>query len=114
MLPYSQTITPAFKAHMEAQFSLFTDMSGRLFNAAQKISELNIQVAQRVMEDSLANAHQGLVAQNPYEAFSISASQALPAAEKVRAYQQHLTNIAAGMQVDLVKTAESHMPEKIG
>jgi hypothetical protein len=51
-----------------------------------------------------------MVAKDPYEAISIAASQAQPAAEKVRAYQQHLTNIAARTQVDLAKTAESHVP----
>jgi phasin family protein len=96
---------------MKAQFSLFADMSKKLFDTAQKINELNFQVAQTVIEEAITGTRQLLEANDPYEALSISASQAQPAAEKVRAYQQHLANIAAGTQVDLVKTAESHMPE---
>jgi hypothetical protein len=42
---------------------------------------------------------------------SIATAQAQPTAEKVRAYQQHLTSIAAGTQVELAKTAESHVPQ---
>jgi phasin family protein len=110
MLSFSQPITPAVKAHIEAQYSLFSDMSQKMFETAQKINELNIQVAKTVMEESLTNAQQVMVAKDPYEAISIAASQAQPAAEKVRAYQQHLTNIAARTQVDLAKTAESHVP----
>lgn len=108
---FSQPVTPAVKAHMEAQFSLITDMSQRLFDTAQKINELNIQVAQTVMEESINGAQQILVARDPYEAISIASSQAQPTAEKVRAYQQHLSSIAAGTQVELAKTAESHLSE---
>lgn len=111
MQTFSQSMTPAVRAHMEAQFSLFTDMSKNLFNTVQKINELNIQTAQTVMEESITSAHQVLVAKDPIEAMSIATAQAQPTAEKVRAYQQHLTSIAAGTQVDLAKTAESHVPQ---
>jgi len=50
-------------------------------------------------------------AKNPSEALSLIAGQAQPSAEKVRAYQQHLADIAAGTQVDLAKTAETHIPQ---
>jgi phasin family protein len=110
MMPFSENVTPASKAHLEAQYSLMSDMSQKLFDTVQKINELNIQVAKTVMEESFNNVQQVLVAKDPYEALSIAASQAQPAAEKVRAYQQHLTNIAARTQVDLAKTAESHVP----
>lgn len=108
---FSQPVTPAVKAHMEAQFSLFSDMSQKLFDTAQKINELNIQVAQTVMEEGINNAQQVIVAKDPYEAISIAASQAQPAADKVRAYQQHLSSIAAGTRVEMAKAAESHLSE---
>jgi phasin family protein len=111
MLSFSKSFTPAAKSHMEAQLSMFTDLSKNIFNSAQKINELNIQVAQTVLEESVNNAHELLAAQDPAEFLSIAASQAQPTAEKVRAYQQHLTDIAAGAQVDMAKTAENHVPE---
>jgi phasin family protein len=111
MLPFSQSFTPAAKSHLQAQLSLFTDMSKNIFNSAQRINELNIQVAQTMLEESVNSAHQLLAAQDPTEFLSIAASQAQPTAEKVRAYQQQLTDIAAGTQVELAKTAETHVPE---
>jgi phasin family protein len=99
MQTFSQAMTPAVRAHMESQFSLFTDMSKNLFNTMQKIKE------------SMSSAHQVLVAKDPIEALTIATAQAQPAAEKVRAYQQHLTSIAAGTQVDLARTAETHVPQ---
>jgi phasin family protein len=111
MLSFSKSFTPAAKSHMEAQLSMFTDLSKSIFNSAQKINELNIQVAQTVMEETVNNAHELIAAEDPADFLSIAASQAQPTAEKVRAYQQHLTDIAAGAQVDMAKTAENHVPE---
>lgn len=96
---------------MQAQLSLFNDISKKLFNSAQKINELNIQVAQTIMEESVKSSHELLAAEDATDFISIAASQAQPGAEKVRAYQQHLTNIAAGTQVELAKAAEEHIPE---
>jgi phasin family protein len=110
MLFISQPLPPSAKAHMESQFTFFSELSKQLFNTAQKINELNIQVAQTVMQETLASTREVMAAQNPYEALSIAASQVPPAAEKLRAYQQHLNDIAARTQVDLAKTAETHVP----
>lgn len=111
MLLLSTSTTPAAKAHMEAQMSYITDMSKQIFQSAQKFNELNIQVAQAMMEEAFKNAHQCITAEDPTELISIIASQAQPAAEKVRSYRQHLKNIVVGTQVDLAKTAEEHIPE---
>lgn len=106
-----QSISPAVKAQMDAQFSFFTDMSKKMFESVQKVNELNIQVAATVMDESLVNVRQLLSASDQNEALSIVAGQSQPAAEKVRAYQQHLQNIFAETRVDLAKTMETHVPE---
>ncbi len=111
MFPFSQSITPAVQDHMKSQFSLFTEMSQKMFDSVQKVNELNIQVAKTVMEESLQSTQQVLSARDPLEALSVVTGQVQPNTEKLRAYQQHLTNIAAGTQVELAKTAESRIPE---
>jgi phasin family protein len=111
MYDFNQSRSPAASAHLEAQFLMFTDLTKQLFGAMQKVNELNIQVAQTLMEETLANTRQVLSAKDPTEALSVIAGQAQPNAEKVRAYQQHLTDIAAGTQVNLAKTAETHVPQ---
>jgi hypothetical protein len=42
---------------------------------------------------------------------TVTMSHAQPAAEKLRAYQQHLSRIAANTHVDLAKVAEEHVSE---
>ncbi|KAF3996192.1 phasin family protein [Glaciimonas immobilis] len=99
------------KSHLEAQFSFLTDLSKKMFDGLQQVSQLNVQVAETLMQESIDNMHQLIEAKSSTDALSIAASQAQPAAEKVRAYQQHLTNIGAGVRVELSKTAEQHVSE---
>ena len=110
MLTFSQPITPTLKAHIDAHYSLIADMSKKMFESAQKINDLNMQVAKSVLEDSFSSAQQVIGARDPYEAISIAAAQAQPQAERVREYNQHLNNIALNTQVDLARTAETHFP----
>ncbi|RJF96369.1 phasin family protein [Noviherbaspirillum saxi] len=98
------------KAHLDAQYSLIADMSQKVFETAQRINDLNMQVIKSALEESFSSAQQVIVARDPYEALSIAAANAQPQAERIREYQQNLNNIAARTQVDLAKTAESHFP----
>lgn len=110
MFSFSREVPPALKAHIDAQYSMFSDLSQKMFDTVQKINELNIQAAKTMLEGSLSSAQQVIVAKDAYEALSVAAAQAQPSAERVREYQQHLNNIAARTQVELAKTAETHVP----
>jgi len=109
MFPYSSSITPAAKTYMESQVSFFNDMSKSLFRTVQQYSDLNIQLAQTLIEEGTMTSHELLTTQRPAEALTVSMSHAQPAADKLRAYQQHLSRIAADTHVDLAKVAEDHV-----
>ena len=111
MYPFSQIVTPAAKNHMEAQLSFFNDMSKSLFRTVQQYSDLNIQLAQTLLEEGTTAGQHVITAHRPTEAIAAVASHAQPAAEKLRAYQQHLSRIAADTHVDLSKVAEEHVQE---
>lgn len=111
MFYFNQTITPAAKSHLDAQLLFFGDMSKTLFRCIQKISELNLQLAQTFMEETAQAGRELLTAHKPTELLSVSAAQAQPAVEKIRAYQQNLARIAADVQVDWAKCAEEHGQE---
>ena len=111
MYPFSQSVTPAARTHLEAQLSFFNDMSKSLFRTVQQYSDLNIQLAQTMLEESTMTGQQFITANRPTEAMAAAAAHAQPAAEKLRAYQQHLSRIAADTQVDLSKVAEEHVQE---
>lgn len=111
MYPFSQSVTPAARTHLEAQLSFFNDMSKSLFRTVQQYSDLNIQLAQTMLEESTTTGQQFITANRPTEAIAAAASHAQPTAEKLRAYHQHLSRIAADTQVDLSKVAEEHVQE---
>lgn len=111
MYPFSQSVTPAAKNHMEAQLSFFNDMSKSLFRTVQQYSDLNIQLAQTLLEEGTQAGQQLITAHRPTEALAAAAAHAQPTAEKLRAYQQHLSRIAADTHVDLSKVAEEHVQE---
>jgi phasin family protein len=96
---------------MEAQLSFFNDMSKSLFRTVQQYSDLNIQLAQTLLEESTQAGQQLITAHRPTEALAAAAAHAQPTAEKLRAYQQHLSRIAADTHVDLSKVAEEHVQE---
>lgn len=106
-----EEVPPALKSHLEAQFSFLTDISKKMFEGVQRVGQLNVQVAQTVMEEAINSTHQLIGSHTPTEYLSIAASQAQPIAEKIRSYQQHLNNIGAGVQVELSRIAEQHVPE---
>jgi len=111
MYPFSQSVTPAAKTHMEAQLSFFNDMSKSLFRTVQQYSDLNIQLAQTLLEEGALTSQQMLTAHRPTEMIAAAAAHAQPAAEKLRAYQQHISRIAADTHVELAKVAEEHVSE---
>jgi phasin family protein len=107
----NQPITPAAKSHLNAQWSFFNDMSKTAFRSAQKITELNIDFAQTLMEESTQAGQELLSAKMPVEILSSTAEKIYPLAEKIRSYQRYLMRIAADAQVDLSKCAEEHVQE---
>jgi phasin family protein len=111
MYPFSQIVTPAAKTHLEAQLSFYNDVSKSLFRTVQQYSDLNIQLAQTLLEESTTAGQHVITSHRPTEAIAAAAAHAQPAAEKLRAYQQHLSRIAADTQVDLSKVTEEHVQE---
>lgn len=111
MYPFFQIVTPAAKTHLEAQLSFFNDLSKSLFRTVQQYSDLNIQLAQTLLEETTQAGQQVITTHRPTEALAAAAAHAQPTAEKLRAYQQHLSRIAADTHVDLSKVAEEHVQE---
>jgi len=111
MYPFSQAVTPAVRTHLDAQISFFNDMSKSLFRAFQQLCDLNIQLTQTMLEETTISGQQLLTADRQTDVISAAASRAQPATEKLRAYQQHISRVAADAQVDLARVAEQHVQE---
>ena len=111
MYPFAQSVTPAVRSHMDAQMSFVNDLSKSLFRSFQQMCDLNIQLAQTLLEETTLAGQQVMTHQRPTEALSAASVRAQPAAEKLRAYQQHISRVAADTQVELARVAEQHVQE---
>lgn len=109
MYPFSQSVTPAVRTHLDAQTAFMNDMSKSLFQSFQQMCNLNIQLVQTLLEETALASQQILTADRQTEVLSAAASRAQPAAEKLRAYQQHISRVAADAQVELTRVTEQHV-----
>ncbi len=111
MFPFSQSVTPAVRSHMDAQVSFMNDLSKSMFKSFQQMCDLNIQLAQTMLEETTTVTQHLSTQTRPTEAISAASARAQPTAEKLRAYQQHLSRVAADAQVDLARVTEQHVQE---
>ncbi len=111
MFLFNQSVTPAAKNHLEAHLSFFNDVSKSMFRSIQQFSDLHVQLAQTLLEESTNAGHHALTAAQPMDMLNAVAAHAQPAVGKLHAYQQTLSRLAADTQVDLAKVAEQHVQE---
>jgi phasin family protein len=111
MYPFSQSVTPAVRTHLEAQMAFINDMSKSLFRSFQQLCDLNIQLTQTMLEETAMTTQQLMTAERQTEVMGAAASRAQPATEKLRAYQQHISRVAADAQVELARVTEQHVQE---
>ena len=111
MFPYSQSVTPAVRSHLDAQTSFLNDISKSMFQSFQQLCDLNIQLTQTMLEEATQTGQQLLTADRPANMIGAAASRAQPATDKLRAYQQHLSRVAADSQVEMARVTEEHVQE---
>ncbi len=109
MCPFPQTVNPAVRTHVDAQTAFLNDMSKSLFRSFQQMCDLNIQLVQTMLEETTLASKQVMSVDRQSELLSAASSRAQPASDKLRAYQQHLTRLAADAQVELARVTEQHV-----
>jgi phasin family protein len=109
MFPYPQAVNPAVRTHVDAQTAFLNDVSKSIFRTFQQMIDLNIQLTQTMLEETTLASKQVLSADRQSDLLSAATSRAQPASEKLRAYQQHITRLAADAQVDIARVTEQHV-----
>lgn len=111
MYPYPQSVNPAVRSHVDAQVAYFNDLSQAMSRSFQQACQLNMQLGQTLFEEATHLGQRMMTMERPAEAVSIAASHAQPASDKLRAYHQQITQLAANTQVDLTKVTEQHVQD---
>jgi phasin family protein len=109
MFPYPNAVNPAVRTHVDAQTAFLNDVSKSFFRSFQQMIDLNIQLTQTMLEETALIGKQVVSADRQADVLGAAASRAQPASDKLRAYQQHITRLAADTQVDLARVTEQHV-----
>ncbi|MEH6437796.1 TIGR01841 family phasin [Massilia sp. DD77] len=109
MYPFSQSVNPAVRSHLDAQTAFFNDISQTISRSLQQVFQLNLQLGQTLFEETASTAQRMLATEGPSDALSAAASRAQPATDKLRSYQQQRSQLAATTQVDLTRVTEQHV-----
>ncbi|WP_035826423.1 phasin family protein [Janthinobacterium sp. RA13] len=107
----SPSFSPALKSHLEAQCNFATELSRKMFDTAQQLSELHLRLAQDLLQEWSNASQQLLCARDSGEFMSLAAGQLQPGGVRLRQYQQQLGNLVANANVEMNRTAETHIPE---
>lgn len=108
---FTNSISPALQAHLDAQLNFVTELSRKMFDTALRVNELNMRLAQELLEEVATANHRMLTARRGSEAMSLAASHLQPGSDKLRQYQQKLSHLIADANVEINRTAENHLPE---
>jgi len=108
---FPEQISTAAKTNIESQLAVFTALSTKAFESAEKIADLNANAFKASLEDTSIAAKQLLSAKDPQEFFSLTAAQAQPTAAKFIAYARHLAGITSSTQAELARAAEEQFTE---
>ncbi len=109
MYPFPQNVTPAVRTHVDAQTAFLNDMSKSLFKSFQQMCDLNIQLMQTLIEETALASRHVLSAERQTDVLNAATSRAQPTTDKLRAYQQHVTRLAADSQVEIARVTEQHV-----
>jgi phasin family protein len=96
---------------MDAQISFMTELSRKTYDSLRKISEINLHLAQQLIEDSVSAGCQLMQCTNPTQFAALAVNQVEPVSKHLRSYQEHLMGVLAGVQVELTRVTEQQLPD---
>lgn len=111
MYPFPQSVSPAVRSHIDAHTAFVNELSQTMSRSFQQVCQLNLQLGQSLFEGVTSTTQRMLTTGQPTDALSTASSCAQPAADKLRAYEQQLSQLAATTQVDLTRVTEHHVQE---
>jgi phasin family protein len=111
MYPFAQSVTPAVRSHLDAQIAFLNELSQTMSCSFQQAVQLNMQLGQSLVDETVGATQRMLTTERPTDALSAAASHAQPVTDKLRTYQQQLSQLAATTQVDLTRVAEQRVQE---
>lgn len=109
MFPLPEQISSAAKSQLENQLQIFSTLTSKVFESAEKIIALNLNASKAALSQTAETAQHLLETQDPRDFFSYSSNQAQPNIESVLAYSRQLFGIASSTQAELLASAKARL-----
>ncbi|MES2317306.1 MAG: phasin family protein [Pseudomonadota bacterium] len=109
-MPSFPTNSP-MRSGLDAQLGFLTELTRRSYDSLRKLSELNLQFAQQIMQDVTDASRNMLSSSDPFQMTAAAARATQPATEHLRHYQQQLFGILSGTQLELARSAGQLAPQ---
>lgn len=103
-MPSFPTNSP-IQSSLHAQFELLTELTRRSCDVLRKISELQLQLAQQMLQESSDTSRRLLACNDVFQLAAASASAAAPAAQHLHDYQRRLFGLLNDVRPDFRNTA---------
>lgn len=103
--------TSPLQSGLGAHFELLIDLTRRSCEAMRKLSELHLQFAQQMLQDSAEASRSMLHCSDVFQLAAVAASAGAPAAQHLHQYQSALFSLMNGVQQDLQRGAQALSPE---
>jgi phasin family protein len=93
------------------QLDAWTAVGNTLFNATEKLINLNITAVKAALQDTSDSGHSLLGARDVQEFIALASSAGQPNLEKLVGYSRNAYGIASGTSAELTKILESQLSE---
>ena len=104
--------TPAQVAEFQkTQLDTLFALSHTMFEATEKLVDLNLAAAKALLEESAEKTQAMLGVKDPQELLSVGSGLAQPALEKVVSYNRNVYGIASGASADVSKIFETQIAQ---
>jgi phasin family protein len=102
---------PALRAHLESQVEFTNQLLHKTLDTLHQLSEINFKLSRQTIEGSIHAGREMLACTDPAQMSQVATKQLQAATERMRAWQQHVVAVLAGVQADLTHAAEATFPE---
>jgi phasin family protein len=107
----SNATRPSFQPGFGAQVDFLSELTRTMSDSVRKLSELNLQFAQQLIQDSFDATARLLSCTNPFQLAATAAHASQPAIAHLRHYQQQLVHLLSGSQIDMSRKSAAFLPD---
>ncbi|MYM67999.1 hypothetical protein GTP45_14335 [Pseudoduganella sp. FT55W] len=111
MNSFVEPLTTAARNHAEARIDYYTDLSQSVLRSLRQLSDVHAQFSRESLDDATTALRYALLTSPEERSAENAPLQPGEILQKLQAYHQRLTQVAAEFQSDINQIAQEHVPQ---